>query len=69
MSRQNNTGKRGRGRPQSSNRVRIVPIPHAEPDARKLGRAFLALALHQANQTSSAAAAAAAAEEDIDETS
>lgn len=64
MSRPNNTSKRGRGRPQSSDRVRIVPIPHAEPDARKLGRAFLALALHQANQNASAEAD----EEGADET-
>lgn len=40
--------KRGRGRPKTSNQVRIVPVPHQPPDARKLGRAFLALALHQA---------------------
>lgn len=37
-----------RGRPTSANRVRIVAEHHAEPDARKLSRAFLALALHQA---------------------
>jgi hypothetical protein len=42
--------KRGRGRPPTSRDFRIVPIPHAKPDAKKLGRAFLALALHQAAQ-------------------
>jgi len=40
--------KRGRGRPQSSKNFRLVPVPHATPDHRKLGRAFLALAIHQA---------------------
>lgn len=40
--------KKKRGRPTSANRVRIVPEHHVEPDARKLSRAFLALALHQA---------------------
>ena len=38
----------GRGRPVTTNNVRVVPIPHEQPDARKLGRAFLALARHQA---------------------
>lgn len=40
--------KHRRGRPSSSTSFRIVPIPHAKPDVRKLGRAFLALAMHQA---------------------
>ena len=40
--------KRGRGRPRTSTQVRIVPVPHKQPDVRKLGRALLALALHQA---------------------
>jgi len=40
--------KRGRGRPQSSKNFRLVPVPHAKPDHRKLGKAFLALAIHQA---------------------
>jgi len=40
--------KRTRGRPGESNQVRIVPVPRPQPDVRKLGRAFLALALHQA---------------------
>lgn len=43
--------KRGRGRPRTAGKVRIVPLPHAEPDPRKLGRAFLALVLHQAAQS------------------
>lgn len=42
--------KRGRGRPRTAGKVRIVPLPHPEPDPRKLGRAFLALVLHQAAQ-------------------
>ena len=47
MSKRKKTGA-GRGRPSTSGDVRILPIPHERPDARKLGRAFLALALHQA---------------------
>lgn len=50
MTKRNRTGA-GRGRPSASGKVRIVPIPHETPDARKLGRAFLALALHQAAQS------------------
>lgn len=49
MTNRNTTGK-GRGRPATSGNIRIVPVPHDQPDARKLGRAFLALALHQASQ-------------------
>lgn len=48
MTKRKPTG-RGRGRPTTSTNVRIVPIPHEQPDVRKLGRAFLALALHKAN--------------------
>ncbi|KJF18184.1 hypothetical protein [Acidithrix ferrooxidans] len=33
-----------------SNRVRILPIHHDQPDLHKLGRAFIALALHEAAQ-------------------
>lgn len=40
--------KRGRGRPPTSRDFRVIPIPHANPDAKKLGRAFLALALLRA---------------------
>jgi len=40
--------KKKQGRPMQSNRVWIKPEPNEEPDARKLSRAFLALALHQA---------------------
>lgn len=47
--RKSSTGT-GRGRPATSHTVRIIPIPREHPDARKLGRAFLALALHQAAQ-------------------
>lgn len=39
---------RTRGRPANSSAVRIVPVPHPVPDARRLGQALLALALHQA---------------------
>lgn len=37
-----------RGRPMQSNRVWIEPEMNEELDARKLSRAFLALALHRA---------------------
>ena len=40
--------KRKQGCPMQSNRVWIQPEPNEELDARKLSRAFLALALHQA---------------------
>ena len=43
-----NTRKNKQGRPMRSDRVWIVPEPNEELDARKLSRAFLALALHQA---------------------
>lgn len=46
--------KRSRGRPRRSNQVRIVPVPRPQPDVRKLGRAFLALALHQAEREAAA---------------
>jgi hypothetical protein len=39
--------KRGRGRPRSSKNFRLVPVPHAKPDHRKVGQALLALAIHQ----------------------
>lgn len=39
---------RRRGRPIQSNRVWIEPEMNEELDARKLSRAFLALALHRA---------------------
>lgn len=39
---------RRRGRPMQSNRVWIEPEMNEELDARKLSRAFLALALHRA---------------------
>jgi len=42
------TRKKKQGRPMQSNRVWIQPEPNEELDARKLSRAFLALALHQA---------------------
>lgn len=42
---------RGRGRPAASKKFKLVPIPHAKPDHRKLGRAFLALAVHRAQET------------------
>lgn len=48
MSSKKNQSTRGRGRPETANQLRIVPLPHANPDPQKLGRALLALALHQA---------------------
>jgi hypothetical protein len=41
-------GRAKRGRRITSNRVWIEPEMNEELDARKLGRAFLALALHRA---------------------
>lgn len=38
---------RGRGRPRQSDAFRIVPIPHPQVDPKRLGRAIVALALHQ----------------------
>jgi hypothetical protein len=35
-----------RGRRSVSKNFKLVTVPHASPDVRKLGRAFLALALH-----------------------
>lgn len=46
---------RTRGRPATSNAVRIVPVPHPTPDARRLGQALLALVLHQAELESGTA--------------
>ncbi len=40
--------KKKRGRPTRANHVWILPEPNEELDARKLSRAFLALALHRA---------------------
>jgi hypothetical protein len=40
--------KRRRGRPVRSGQVWIEPEMNEELDARKLGRAFLALAMHRA---------------------
>lgn len=42
--------RRGRGRPQSSKNFRLVPVPHATPQHRKVGKALLALALHLQEQ-------------------
>jgi hypothetical protein len=55
--------KRGRGRPRTSRDFRIIPIPHANPDAKKLGRAFLALALLQAAADSAEASEKEAGDE------
>jgi hypothetical protein len=41
-------GKGKRGRPVRSDRIWIEPEMNEQLDARKLSRAFLALALHQA---------------------
>ena len=43
-------GKRGRGRPSTSGKFRVVPVPREQLDLAALGRAFLALALHETNQ-------------------
>lgn len=40
--------KKKLGRPTRANQVWILPEPNEELDARKLSRAFLALALHRA---------------------
>ena len=42
------TSNRRRGRPARSTDFTLVPIRHATPNPRKLGRAFLALAAHRA---------------------
>jgi hypothetical protein len=57
------------GRPMRSDRVWIQPEPNEELDARKLSRAFLALALHQAADEAAAREehAAEAAPGDSDE--
>lgn len=67
MSSHNN--KRKKGRPMRSDRVWIQPEMNEELDARKLSRAFLALALHQAAQEAEARAehGAAQAKENRDE--
>jgi hypothetical protein len=38
--------KRRPGRPGTSKNFKLVPVRYAKPDALKLGRAFLALAVH-----------------------
>ena len=48
--------KRGDGHQAGSTRVWIEPEMNEELDARKLSRAFLALALHQAAQEAAAEA-------------
>lgn len=40
---------RRRGRPVRSTSFQLVPVRHATPNPRKLGRAFLALAIHRAD--------------------
>lgn len=47
-------GRGKRGRPMRSNRLWIEPEMNEELDARKLSRAFLALALHRAAQEAEA---------------
>ncbi len=42
------------GRPMRSHHVWIRPVPNEEIDARKLSRAYLALALHQAAEEAAA---------------
>ena len=47
-------GRGKRGRPMHSDRMWIEPEMNEELDARKLSRAFLALALHRAAQEAEA---------------
>jgi len=47
-------GRGKQGRPTTSNRVWIEPEMNEELDARKLSRAFLALALHRAAEEAEA---------------
>jgi len=42
------TSNRRRGRPARSTTFQLVPVRHATPNPHKLGRAFLALAIHRA---------------------
>ena len=42
------TSTRRRGRPARSTTFTLVPVRHVTPNPRKLGRAFLALALYRA---------------------
>ena len=44
----NGTSNRRRGRPARSTTFQLVPVRHDTPNPRKLGRAFLALAVHRA---------------------
>jgi hypothetical protein len=44
----NDKPSRRRGRPTRSTTFQLVPVRHATPNPRKLGRAFLALAIHRA---------------------
>ena len=44
------TPKRRRGRPASSKSFRLVAVPHAKPQHRKIGQALLALVMHQNEQ-------------------
>lgn len=48
------TPKRGRGRPTSSKNFRLVAVPHANPEHRKIGQALLALVIHQQEQAAAA---------------
>lgn len=57
-SNQANTQGRGRGRPRQSDAFRVVPIPHAQLDPKKLGRVIVALALHKSEQQAASSAEA-----------
>ena len=50
--------KRGRGRPATAHQVQVIAVRQERPDAKKLGRAFLALALHRAQLEADAATSA-----------
>ena len=47
--------KKRTGRPKTAHQVLVVPVRQERPDARKLGRALLSLALHQAQLEADAA--------------
>ncbi|MDP3630559.1 MAG: hypothetical protein Q8S43_06370 [Actinomycetota bacterium] len=61
-----NHSARKRGRPIRSNRVWIQPEMNEDLDARKLSRAFLALALHRAAEEAVAEAEHDSASETVD---
>ena len=51
----NKSIKKRTGRPKTAHQVFVVPVRQERPDARKLGRALLSLALHQSQLEADAA--------------